>query len=181
MRAGSCGLPVPAFSRRFASLLSQLSRGRHYLSPFKPILSFGEFRAIRPSAGQRRGGGSPLPPADARQKASPEPRSMKTAAPSEDESDHCPYQRNFFLSRKHQKRVDRRGFGPSTAAPARPGEPGVPGSAPWIAARSASRFRSRRLLPGGPRYRLCTWKGPQAGFGDSLPRWFRSGWGAWVR
>lgn len=33
---------------------------------------------------------------------------------------------------------------------------------------------ARRLLPGA-------WKGPQAGFGDSLPRRFRSGWGAWVR
>lgn len=149
-----------------------------HLNPFCHLESFEQ---LRPSAGQRRRGGSPLPPPDARQATSPERRSRRTAAPSEEESDHCPYQRNFFLSLMHQKRADRRGFGPSTAAAARRREPHAPGPAPFMSAGSASRFgpvgllaglpvRSRRLLAGGPRYRLCTWKGPQAGFGRSLPR-----------
>lgn len=82
-----------------------------------------------------------------------------------------------FSYPERNKRAGRRGVGPSappcatTPALWAPRAFDVAAPPPSFRGSGGSRpclpTRSRRLPPGRPHYRLCTWKGPQAGFGET--------------
>ena len=82
-----------------------------------------------------------------------------------------------FSYPERNKRAGRRGVGPSAppgaTSPAlwAPRAVDVAAPPPSFRGSGGSRpclpTRSRRLPPGRPHYRLCTWKGPQAGFGET--------------